>query len=110
MISSIFFVLTFSLANAYVRLPFTATAPSGLRSAVASGDNAFSSSLPMGVSWDWQEVASLAFDEDDRAIILFDGKCNLCNGGVNFALDHDSRGTTHSRIYVHLFHTRNQYL
>jgi hypothetical protein len=98
--SSIFFVLSFSLANAYVRLPFTATVPSGLRSAVASGDNAYSSNLPMGVNWDWQEVASLAFEEDDRPIILFDGKCNLCNGGVNFALDNDSKGKTPCRIYA----------
>ena len=27
-----------------------------------------------------------------RAILLFDGVCNLCNGFVNFVLDHDSEG------------------
>lgn len=27
--------------------------------------------------------------KDDRAIILFDGVCNLCNGFVNFIIDHD---------------------
>jgi predicted DCC family thiol-disulfide oxidoreductase YuxK len=29
------------------------------------------------------------FEHDKRPIILFDGVCNLCNAGVNFALDHD---------------------
>lgn len=32
------------------------------------------------------------FATDDRPIILFDGICNLCNGGVNFVLDWDSAG------------------
>lgn len=27
-----------------------------------------------------------------KPIILFDGICNLCNGGVNFAIDHDESG------------------
>ena len=26
------------------------------------------------------------FAEDKRPVILFDGVCNMCNGGVNFAL------------------------
>src|SRR6185295_2981954 len=25
-------------------------------------------------------------------IILFDGVCNLCNGAVNFVIDHDTKG------------------
>ena len=55
-----------------------------------SSDNSFSS---FGlVSWDWEHVASQVFVDDMRPIILFDGKCNLCNGGVNFALDHDEKG------------------
>ncbi|PSQ96398.1 MAG: thiol-disulfide oxidoreductase DCC [Bacteroidetes bacterium SW_9_63_38] len=29
---------------------------------------------------------------DDPAIILFDGVCNLCNGTVNFIIDHDPDG------------------
>jgi predicted DCC family thiol-disulfide oxidoreductase YuxK len=41
---------------------------------------------------DWRQVAKDAFREDKRPIILFDGVCNLCNGGVNFALDNDSIG------------------
>ncbi len=60
----------------------------------------------------WKAIATYVFDEsidfsfpaDDeeqdsgeeqephlhsKPIILFDGVCNLCNGGVNFAIDHD---------------------
>mmetsp|Transcript_35528 Transcript_35528/g.59887 ORF Transcript_35528/g.59887 Transcript_35528/m.59887 type:complete len:224 (+) Transcript_35528:111-782(+) len=29
------------------------------------------------------------FQDDTRPIILFDGVCNMCNGGVNFVLDFD---------------------
>ena len=44
------------------------------------------------VDFDWQPIAELVFtEEDSRPIILFDGVCNLCNGGVNFAMDHDSQ-------------------
>eukprot|EP01025_Chloroclados_australasicus_P020212 TRINITY_DN2129_c0_g1_i4.p1 TRINITY_DN2129_c0_g1~~TRINITY_DN2129_c0_g1_i4.p1 ORF type:complete len:215 (-),score=13.49 TRINITY_DN2129_c0_g1_i4:350-946(-) len=32
------------------------------------------------------------FAADDRPIILFDGVCNLCNGGVNIVLDWDTKG------------------
>jgi predicted DCC family thiol-disulfide oxidoreductase YuxK len=32
------------------------------------------------------------FAVDDRPIILFDGVCNLCNGGVNTALKFDKKG------------------
>eukprot|EP00227_Mantoniella_beaufortii_P007884 CAMPEP_0197575664 /NCGR_PEP_ID=MMETSP1326-20131121/988_1 /TAXON_ID=1155430 /ORGANISM="Genus nov. species nov., Strain RCC2288" /LENGTH=197 /DNA_ID=CAMNT_0043138473 /DNA_START=253 /DNA_END=846 /DNA_ORIENTATION=+ len=32
------------------------------------------------------------FAADKRPIILFDGVCNLCNGGVNLALDLDPSG------------------
>lgn len=44
------------------------------------------------LDFDWQAIARGAFEKDDRPIILFDGICNLCNGGVNFALDHDTVG------------------
>ena len=30
--------------------------------------------------------------DHSKPIILFDGVCNLCNGGVNFAIDHDKEG------------------
>lgn len=39
--------------------------------------------------WNWQELADGAFAKDQRPIVLFDGVCNLCNGGVNFAIDRD---------------------
>mmetsp|Transcript_14136 Transcript_14136/g.45095 ORF Transcript_14136/g.45095 Transcript_14136/m.45095 type:complete len:176 (+) Transcript_14136:611-1138(+) len=32
------------------------------------------------------------FATDQRPIILFDGVCNMCNGGVNLALDWDKEG------------------
>jgi predicted DCC family thiol-disulfide oxidoreductase YuxK len=45
--------------------------------------------------WDWQSVAESAFADssDQRPILLFDGVCNFCNGGVNLALDLDSSET-----------------
>jgi predicted DCC family thiol-disulfide oxidoreductase YuxK len=41
------------------------------------------------VNWDWEKMSKDVFSEDKRPIILFDGICNLCNGGVNFAIDQD---------------------
>ena len=38
------------------------------------------------------DVAGALFSTDKRPVILFDGVCNLCNGGVNFALDMDPPG------------------
>lgn len=35
-------------------------------------------------------LAKTVFETDARPIILYDGICNLCNGGVNFMLDWDS--------------------
>lgn len=43
-------------------------------------------------TFDWKEIAKETFSTDKRPVILFDGVCNLCNGGVNFALDNDSVG------------------
>jgi predicted DCC family thiol-disulfide oxidoreductase YuxK len=43
------------------------------------------------VDWDWKQLAADAFVDDERPIILFDGVCNLCDAGVNFAIDHDER-------------------
>lgn len=41
----------------------------------------------------WQSRADAIFSEkDSRPVILFDGVCNMCNGGVNFALDWDPDG------------------
>jgi predicted DCC family thiol-disulfide oxidoreductase YuxK len=41
------------------------------------------------VDWDWETLASNVFTEDKRPIVLFDGVCNLCSGGVNYAMDQD---------------------
>ena len=38
------------------------------------------------------DVAGALFSTDKRPIILFDGVCNLCNGGGNLALDLDPPG------------------
>ncbi|XVF24806.1 hypothetical protein REPUB_Repub13aG0159500 [Reevesia pubescens] len=37
----------------------------------------------------WVEATSRFFDQDTRPIMLFDGVCNLCNGGVRFVRDVD---------------------
>jgi hypothetical protein len=59
--SSVLILLICSLVDAYVRLPFAATLPSQLRSAVISSDTAYTSSdVPMDIHWDWQQVASQA--------------------------------------------------
>ena len=46
---------------------------------------------------DLLEMARSIFATDERPVILYDGVCNLCNGGVNFMLDFDlpkdDRGT-----------------
>ena len=41
------------------------------------------------VDFDWKAMAVEVFEQDKRPIVLFDGVCNLCNGGVNFAMDQD---------------------
>eukprot|EP00537_Pseudo-nitzschia_pungens_P017101 CAMPEP_0172403180 /NCGR_PEP_ID=MMETSP1061-20121228/58154_1 /TAXON_ID=37318 /ORGANISM="Pseudo-nitzschia pungens, Strain cf. pungens" /LENGTH=249 /DNA_ID=CAMNT_0013137483 /DNA_START=12 /DNA_END=761 /DNA_ORIENTATION=- len=59
-----------------------------------------SSSTGQKVDFDWKYVAGHVFDETiesaedlhSKPIILFDGVCNLCDGGVNFAIDHDRKG------------------
>lgn len=43
--------------------------------------------IDMVVDWDWEKMVNDVFFEDKRSIVLFDGVCNLCNGGVNFAID-----------------------
>ena len=40
----------------------------------------------------WRIRAQDVFRKDKRPVILFDGVCNMCNGGVNFALDWDVTG------------------
>ncbi|KAL8043023.1 hypothetical protein ABFX02_09G091500 [Erythranthe guttata] len=49
------------------------------------------SSPPRGntVAVDWVKETASFFDQDSRPIMLFDGVCNLCNGGVKFVRDND---------------------
>ncbi|CAK7333249.1 unnamed protein product [Dovyalis caffra] len=37
----------------------------------------------------WVEATNSFFEKDSRPIMLFDGVCNLCNGGVRFVRDND---------------------
>jgi predicted DCC family thiol-disulfide oxidoreductase YuxK len=80
--------------DAYVRLAASAAATPPLAftrhySAVSANDMCSGTIAENVVDWDWQTVAKNVFQDDKRPIILFDGHCNLCNGGVNFAIDHD---------------------
>ncbi|KAI4331213.1 hypothetical protein MLD38_029419 [Melastoma candidum] len=38
---------------------------------------------------DWVKATPGFFDQDNRPIMLFDGVCNLCNGGVRFVRAND---------------------
>ncbi|XP_009765215.1 DCC family protein At1g52590, chloroplastic-like [Nicotiana tabacum] len=38
---------------------------------------------------DWVKATASFFEGDNRPIMLFDGVCNLCNGGVKFVRDND---------------------
>ncbi|KAF1002729.1 DCC family protein At1g52590, chloroplastic [Apium graveolens] len=42
-----------------------------------------------GVTAEMVKETSSFFQQDSRPIMLFDGVCNLCNGGVKFVRDHD---------------------
>ncbi|KAL9232020.1 hypothetical protein vseg_007170 [Gypsophila vaccaria] len=44
-----------------------------------------------GEAVDWTLETSSFFHNDSRPIMLFDGVCNLCNGGVKFVRDNDSK-------------------
>lgn len=46
--------------------------------------------LPKQLDWNWRAVVQEAWKLDPRPIIMFDGECNLCNGGVNMLLDMDT--------------------
>ncbi|CAA0839150.1 DCC family protein - chloroplastic, partial [Striga hermonthica] len=40
---------------------------------------------------DWVKETASFFEQDSRPIMLFDGVCNLCNGGVKFVRDNDRK-------------------
>ncbi|KAK9281812.1 hypothetical protein L1049_004718 [Liquidambar formosana] len=46
-------------------------------------------SPPRGDTIDWVKETSSFFEQDSRPIMLFDGVCNLCNGGVRFVRGND---------------------
>eukprot|EP00897_Mesotaenium_endlicherianum_P007856 jgi/Mesen1/7099/ME000369S06420 len=57
------------------------------RGAVAAAASSFDTSRT-----DMIRASDSYFQSDTRPIILFDGVCNLCNGGVGFVLDNDREG------------------
>ncbi|KAG7341548.1 thiol-disulfide oxidoreductase dcc [Nitzschia inconspicua] len=59
-------------------------------SSTSKNDNVMAS-LASAVDFEWEPIAENVFEHDQRPVILFDGVCNLCNGAVNFAIDHDSK-------------------
>ncbi|KAL4425540.1 hypothetical protein ABPG75_009556 [Micractinium tetrahymenae] len=67
--------------------PVAAAAAAG-RAAAASG----SASAAEASTQQQQRSGDEFFASDRRPIILFDGVCNLCNGGVNFMLAWDREG------------------
>ncbi|XP_048233563.1 DCC family protein At1g52590, chloroplastic isoform X1 [Ricinus communis] len=46
-------------------------------------------SPPSSGTVNWVEATNGFFERDARPIMLFDGVCNLCNGGVRFVRDND---------------------
>jgi hypothetical protein len=90
--------------DAYVRLAASAATPplafTRHYSAVSANDMCSGTTAENVVDWDWQTVAKNVFQDDKRPIILFDGHCNLCNGGVNFAIDHDPQGSFSTMVVV----------
>ncbi|CAL5199803.1 unnamed protein product [Lathyrus oleraceus] len=50
-------------------------------------------SQPQSDGVNWVEATSNFFEQDKRPIMLFDGVCNLCNGGVKFVRDNDRNKT-----------------
>ncbi|KAK4780370.1 hypothetical protein SAY87_016476 [Trapa incisa] len=46
-------------------------------------------STPRKEAVDWVEATSSFFERDSRPIMLFDGVCNMCNGGVRIVRAND---------------------
>ncbi|KAJ4718375.1 Dcc family protein chloroplastic-like [Melia azedarach] len=60
------------------------SAHGGLRTAIFA-----TLSPPKPDKVNWVEATSSFFERDSRPIMLYDGVCNLCNGGVKFVRDND---------------------
>lgn len=73
-------VLSASLTSNSEKSP----SPQSLSTSSASKSAAFS------LSWDYKKVVEDVFKDSDKPILLFDGICNFCNGGVNLCLDLDT--------------------
>ncbi|XP_050234182.1 DCC family protein At1g52590, chloroplastic [Mercurialis annua] len=75
--------------GSYVRLNLPPIAPARRRTRV------FATVSPpkKTVTMDWVEATNSFFEKDSRPIMLFDGVCNLCNGGVRFVRDNDKNRT-----------------
>ena len=58
----------------------------------ASSDSSIADAVDGASDGDWRAISDAIFNTDSRPVILFDGVCNMCNGGVNFALDWDPDG------------------
>jgi predicted DCC family thiol-disulfide oxidoreductase YuxK len=68
---------------------FSSSSVKCIRSSAFDSHNFLKATGKEGVEWDWEKTANDVFKDDQRPIVLFDGVCNLCNGGVNFAIDRD---------------------
>ncbi|KAL6134340.1 hypothetical protein ACLB2K_066572 [Fragaria x ananassa] len=69
-----------------VRPPLSLSRPAHVRRKLTT----FATVSPTrGESVDWIQATSSIFEDDTRPIMLFDGVCNLCNGGVKFVRDND---------------------
>ena len=90
--SSLAVILVIFLVSTHGYVSPTYRSKTSLFVSVSAGDSTRTFASAVGVPWDWEQVTEDVFASDKRPVILFDGVCNLCNGGVNFALDNDKNG------------------
>ncbi|CAM6000530.1 unnamed protein product [Sphagnum balticum] len=64
----------------------------GVASATSRSTFFKTASSSSSTAFQGQLKADAYFASDSRPILLFDGVCNMCNGGVNFVLDNDPVG------------------
>ena len=90
-LQSLALILFITSTSAFSPQPLRSS--SGITVVNSSSTSSSSSSATETATIDWQTISQELFKTDSRPIVLFDGVCNLCNGGVNFALDNDSIGS-----------------
>lgn len=66
--------------------------PAGRRQSVSLQRSTAAAAAPAASAAAAAQAGDEIFAADARPVILFDGVCNLCNGGVNFMLDWDREG------------------